>query len=350
MNIAFLVKKIYDFQYFIPLYNFLSSINSSIDIKLFIDKQITINREFARVRHFYKRKEFYYLEDLQSFSSDIKVLLSIDNDDIVTNDFRYRAYRHIIIQNYQDYSLSMQRLEAMSFYKNSDVFWCLDERYKNIATELGYTKNFFLGVTPNYWYLTDKSTQHKSYFTSDKKRAVCFLSRNKVIELDYVKNLEITPEKETFRTSDPVVFIEHARKFAEFLEKNDFEVIFKQRSLYSTRELFSKSNYIESTNIYPNESLELAFSSDFGYGYMTSACMHYDLFNKNYINFVDNTYPAILKKMFQINTVNNKIHQHNIEDNFDDIIKIVNKNDNNNNDLDSQIKNSQDKLLKLLYE
>jgi len=92
----------------------------------------------------------------------------------------------------------------------------------------------------------------------------------------------------------------------------------------------------------------LSYLSKFGFGYMTSALMHYKNFGINYINFDNKNYPEILKKMFSLTTNVPFVKTFDINKDFNSLIDFSKINFNSFKNLKKRIKISQNKIKEIL--
>lgn len=305
--IGFYIKKLSDFQYLSPLNKFI--VSNNIKTKFFSNKK-------------YVFKKTYPLEKI--FTSKLTHLFSVDCDFPVDLDLSKRKFKHIIIQNYHDFAFSAQLNETKHFYENCDLFWAENISFAKILKQLG---NFEIinGITPNYWRYAKNVKeeileQYSKYIDDEEKIAVCFLPKGKPFEISYVKDLLKTPEKEIFKSGTMLKYINHSMLFGKFLEEKGYSVLYKQRP--KDRFNISVRNHIVSDNLCPNEAMDLAYISKFGYGYMTSALMYYLNFNKLYFNFENKNYPKILKDMFNV-SLRKDVMNKSIEDKFEDLFSII---------------------------
>lgn len=333
-KVSFYIKSLTDFHYFIPLSRFFEKKG----IVFFAENNVLEDENLSNFSSHLEINSILSASEIHK--SSIKYLFSKDCDFVCPQDFSNRNFYHIIIQNYHDFSLFFQKKENRHFYNQSDAFWASNFGFGGIMAKLGYNKKIISGLLPSYWDYVAKDETKKI-----KKTAICFLPRENEIILDWVKDLLITPEEKTFFSGDPEPLIAHAKEFGNFLENFGYSVTYKQRKRHGNKN--PPANYIEAEEFYPNKSIELAFSADLGYGYMTSAMLHFEQFGKKYINFNNKNYPEILKKMFSL-SVGNSIVDFDLSQKKGDVIKLLDRKHKNKIDLEQKLKNIQERMMKIV--
>src|SRR3990167_6096899 len=268
MKIFFLLSRTNSLPFFIPLADFLKNF---FDIS-FIFSPLK-DSKYNSVFHENNKKEvlslikdykiYFPADEKEFFNLDIDILFSVEGNGFPAHKKKDFKFKHIIIQNYHDWTFSCQYPKTEYLYQNCYALWLLNESFLDLS----------------------------------KKNALCFLPRARETIMSSWKDVKLTPSPE-FHSGDPKKDIEHVLNFSEFLKENDFNIIYKQRQKNRNLDFYNNNSYIEDVRCFPGTSLDLLFVSDLSYVYMTSAIMDASIFGGRYINFWKDSFPPLTKKIF----------------------------------------------------
>src|SRR3990167_5683005 len=166
-------------------------------------------------------------------------------------DFKFK---HIIIQNYHDWTFNCQYLKTEHLFQNCYALWLLNESFLDLSKILNISSKIFCGVLPYYWHYENKTKEEiASFYNIDlsKKNALCFLPRPQETTSSSWGDAKLTPFAE-FRSGDPKKDIEHVLNFSEFLKENDFNIIYKQRQKNRNLDFYNNNSYIEDVRCFPS--------------------------------------------------------------------------------------------------
>lgn len=317
MKIGLLLDRLNAFSYFIPLVSFFDA-NSIEYIFLFSPDKENLKYNSVRyestkpqvLEYLNKNKISYSIPNSNEelFESNIDFLLSVEGSGYPNVDLQ-RKFKHIIIQNYFDFTFSMQYPSKKYVYDKSDAMWFFNQFFADIASSLGYSKPKFCGFLPNLWEypFLDKDkilTRNNLKIPNEKRIATCFLPHpGRVVEESW-KDVLCTPTTEAVDWGDRDKFANHAFKTIEELKKKDFFVVLKQKTKFGDPTFKDFSNYIEDKFWYPSTSLDLSYVSDISFGYVSSTIMHNLFFKSTYCNFYENCAP-MTEKIFKFLSQNN---------------------------------------------
>lgn len=343
----FLVSRMNSLAHFVPLAHHIK--NSKFILLCGKDQKynsvaLEKNSKYAEELLQYKKFDYIKINSFDEISNfDIKTLFSLEGNG-VSNGIKNRKFKHIVIQNYHDFSFSAQYPKTKYIYENADIFWVQNKFFKNILKEdLEFKNKVFIGTLPCYWeYENRTSFVIKKSFRIEDPIAVCFLPRPKETIMSSWKDVEKTP-CDTFKSGNPQIDLNHAFLFAEKLKKEGFKVIFKQRIKNRNFDWQSIENYTEDFAWFPNVSLDFLKICDIAYGYMTSAVLDASVFGTRYFNFSKTKYPPITEKIFEHYKEYDNISLMNINDNMP-LFNFI-KQENN---LTESIKKTKKELNKLL--
>ena len=354
MKIFFLLSRTNSLPFFIPLADFLKNF---FDIS-FIFSPLK-DSKYNSVFHENNKKEvlslikdykiYFPADEKEFFNLDIDILFSVEGNGFPAHKKEDFKFKHIIIQNYHDWTFSCQYPKTEYLYQNCYALWLLNESFLDLSKILNISSNIFCGILPYYWHYENKTKEEIVPFYNidlSKKNALCFLPRARETIMSSWKDVKLTPSPE-FHSGDPKKDIEHVLNFSEFLKENDFNIIYKQRQKNRNLDFYNNNSYIEDVRCFPGTSLDLLFVSDLSYGYMTSAIMDASIFGGRYINFWKDSFPPLTKKIFD---------EYKKFDNIDfcDLDEPFNKNflkkDIKNNFILNKIEKTKNNLLSFLAE
>src|SRR3990167_447189 len=244
MKIFFLLSRTNSLPFFIPLADFLKNF---FDIS-FIFSPLK-DSKYNSVFHENNKKEvlslikdykiYFPADEKEFFNLDIDILFSVEGNGFPAHKKEDFKFKHIIIQNYHDWTFSCQYPKTEYLYQNCYALWLLNESFLDLSKILNISSNIFCGILPYYWHYENKTKK-----------------------------------------------------------ENDFNIIYKQRQKNRNLDFYNNNSYIEDVRCFPGTSLDLLFVSDLSYGYMTSAIMDASIFGGRYINFWKDSFPPLTKKIF----------------------------------------------------
>ena len=329
MNIAFLILRMNALVYFVPLAKHLKSLGHNVIFEI-APKQDDKYNSVQKPKNYLtfvslleggdlKFTKKSSMEDL--FCADYDYMFSLEGAGyaVVENNF-HSKFKHIIIQNLNDYSFSAQYPATEGLYKQSDFIWMHDEFHANILRQdLHHVGNIIVANLPNCWYYKNKDKQEllKEYDVNlnGKKLAICFLPRPEEILSPSWVDVRYTPTEKMLRSGNPVKYVQHALDFAKHLENNGYFVILKQRAKNRDDKLMHLPNYIEDGDFwFPSMPMDFTYMADLCYGYRSSSVMDANTFGIKYIDFYKTEFASITEKIF--NHYNCSVH---MDTKFEDI-------------------------------